>query len=333
MGYGTIGRMRLRITVKINSAIRELRQLNIGMKPRAVANDFLAIMRFNEHDAGVSPERDVSSISPMIDGRELRERQKSYLIDHYLGLHITVVSITLAMGGVGAASLIGRPSTSGIQILTLWLLWVGNFLATGVAYAGAMVGAFALPASVPTVTDLLLPLLMCVIEFLLFAILIHQATSIADFDTLLNTWLVLMALFAAIAELSILRAGYHFVRAAREGIYSSEALRAIVEYVGRLRRDSAGAGVTFLLATIAAALRISGFATSWSDLLFPSTLVVLLVAAMTGHAETAQMWRAYIIADHGQPAAPCASCQLDPADSAQRAPTGTAEQTATDSNP
>jgi hypothetical protein len=78
-----------------------------------------------------------------------------------------------------------------------------------------MVGVFALPASVPTVTDLLLPLLMRVIEFLLFAILIHQATSIADFDTLLNTWLVLMAVFAAIAELSILRAGYHFVRAAR----------------------------------------------------------------------------------------------------------------------
>lgn len=226
-----------------------------------------------------------------IDVQELRERLKANLVDHYLGLHITVVSVALAMAGVAAASLITRPSSSGAYYVLPWLLWLGSLLATAVAYAGTMVGAFALPASIPAISDLILPLAMCVAEFLLFAILISQVTSLAHLSVIINTWLVLMATFGAIATLSIARAKHHFVAAAEGAIYSEDAVKIVNRYVLYLRRDQLGAGVTAAVGAFGAGLRLSGLTTEFLDFTFPLALIALLAAGLRGHAETSRMWR------------------------------------------
>ena len=46
---------------------------------------------------------------PSVDVDEdlLRERSKTYIVDHYTGLHNTVVSVVLAAAGLSAASLAG----------------------------------------------------------------------------------------------------------------------------------------------------------------------------------------------------------------------------------
>ena len=64
---------------------------------------------------------------------ELRRRSRDYLMGHYLGLHITVVSVALALSGGAAASLIARQSISAEDLGLLWLLWLGSVLATAMA--------------------------------------------------------------------------------------------------------------------------------------------------------------------------------------------------------
>jgi hypothetical protein len=199
----------------------------------------------------------VSSLDAKIGETELRERYKAYLGSHYLGLHITVVSVVLAVAGVAAANLITRPMGADHQLLVLWLLWVGSLAATAVAYGGTMVGAFALPASIPFISDLLLPLFLGIAEFLLFAILIPQVTA-ARLSSLVNMWLALMAVFAAFAELSILRARHHYAAGIRDDAYSDDIVTIIKQYLQCLLRDSIGAGIVMVSAATGAALRFSG---------------------------------------------------------------------------
>jgi hypothetical protein len=239
----------------------------------------------------------LQSLDAAIDLATLRERVRDYLINHYLVLHITVVSVTLAMAGVSAASLITRSNTSSIDIVVLWLLWTGSLLATAVAYAGAMVGAFALPPAVPKVMDLVLPLLMGITEFLLFSILIRQVTSSARLATVVNTWLIMMAIFSVIALMSIIAAKRHLIDALKAAaekqveIYSPEAASVVSRYVDYLKRDQVGATTALLVAVIGAALRVFDIVGQLGDLLFPLILIIILVFALRGHGQTERMWR------------------------------------------
>jgi hypothetical protein len=107
----------------------------------------------------------------------LRQRHDTYLADHYMAAHVTVVSLALGVGGVTAASLIvPSPRFQGNQLVFM-VLWLASLLATIVAYAGTMIGAIVLPARLPAVADLLLPLLLGVSEFLLFGVLAYPATG------------------------------------------------------------------------------------------------------------------------------------------------------------
>jgi hypothetical protein len=260
------------------------------MKLRTIIGMFLDVVHptFN----GQRSTREGDSLEAKIDRIELRERYKAYLAGHYLSLHITVVSVVLAAAGVAAASLITRPMNADHQLLVLWLLWIGSLAATAVAYGGPMVGAFALPASIPSISDLLLPLFVGVIEFLLFTILIRQVTAVG-LNVLVNTWLITMAFFALFAELSVLRAWHHYAAGVRDGVYSNEVARMIKQYLRCLLRDSVGAGTVTALAAIGAGLRSSG-AIEWPAFIFPLAITVFLILGLQGHSDTAKMWRDFL---------------------------------------
>jgi len=262
------------------------------MKLRTIIGMFLNAVHptFNQQCGICEPEVDSSDAE--INMVELRERYKAYLGGHYLSLHVTVVSVVLAAAGVAAASLITRPMGAGHQLLLLWLLWIGSLAATAVAYGGPMVGAFALPASIPSVRDLLLPLLVGVIEFLLFTILISQVTAIG-LEVLVNTWLITMAFFGLFALLSILRAWHHYAEGLQENVYSTDVARIIKQYLRCLLRDCIGAGIVTVLSSIGAGLRSSG-AITWPGFIFPSIITVLLILGLNGHSDTAKMWRALL---------------------------------------
>ena len=262
------------------------------MKPRAVIGIFLnAVHPTFSGQQGIHASKG-DSLDAKIDGVELRERYKAYLGGHYLSLHITVVSVVLAAAGVAAASLITRPMGADHQLLVLWLLWIGSFAATAVAYGGPMVGAFALPASVPSVSDLLLPLFVGLTEFLLFTILIRQVTAVG-LNALVNAWLITMALYGLFAVLSILRAWHHYAAGLREDVYSDDIAGIIKQYLRCLLRDSSGAGTVTVLASIGAGLRSSG-AITWPAFIFPLIITVLLILGLQGHSDTAKMWRALL---------------------------------------
>ena len=126
-----------------------------------------------------------------------------------------------------------------ISFLFLWLLWIGSLAATGVAYGGPMVGAFALPASIPSVSDLLLPLLVGVTEFLLFTILVHQVSPVG-LNNMVNTWLIIMTAFAFVAELSVFRAWHYYAAGLRERIYSDDVAGIMTRYLQCIARDARG---------------------------------------------------------------------------------------------
>jgi hypothetical protein len=145
-------------------------------------------------------------VEPKIDRARIRGRQETYLLDHYLSLHNTVVGVALAVAGLGAASLIGSPKEySGYQLM-LWMLWFSSILATATAYAGAMIGAMVLPAQVPAISDLLIPLLIGVSELLLFGVLAHQATGITSPTAVVTVWFFSFSAFCSLAAAAIWRA-------------------------------------------------------------------------------------------------------------------------------
>jgi hypothetical protein len=231
-------------------------------------------------------------LDAQIDRAELRARYKTYLTGHYLSLHITVVSVVLAVAGLAAAGLVGRGMGPHYQLLVLWLLWAGSLAATAVAYGGPMVGAFALPAEIPSITGLLLPLLVGVSEFLLFSIQISQVSPVKlDLDRTVNSWLTIMAIFSFTACLSVLRARHHYATEVREKVYSDEVAVMVGErYLPYLNRDARAAGVVTVVAATAAGLRISG-SIKWPAFIFPAIITAGLLLGLRGHMEVVQMWR------------------------------------------
>ncbi|MGO9280335.1 MAG: hypothetical protein ACLP3Q_22875 [Streptosporangiaceae bacterium] len=85
---------------------------------------------------------------------DLLKRQDSAVGNHYLSLSVTVVGLGLAAAAAALASLIAQLASLGPNRLILVLLWLGGLLGIAVAYAGPMVGAFALARSVPVILDL-----------------------------------------------------------------------------------------------------------------------------------------------------------------------------------
>src|SRR5947207_1844253 len=189
-----------------------------------------------------------------VDRAILRRRQETYLAEHYVGVHVTAVNIALGMAGLAAASLLTPPKPQFEQYQQLfWLLWAASLVATGVAYGGTMSGAILLPARMPAIADLLLPLLLSVSEFLLFGALAYQITGFTQPDQVLIVWWFALGAFGAIAFGSVWRVHY----LVRRGVYSYELQETIRWYRRRLESDMAGAGLTSVAAILVAIYYLS----------------------------------------------------------------------------
>jgi len=223
--------------------------------------------------------------------RDLVERQQANLVNHYLSLEVTVVSVALAIAGFAAASLITDPITRGAGLAVLWLLWAAGILGIAAIYAGPMIGAFALPPSIPMISDLLPPLGACITEFLMFAVLIRQATPAPRFGTVFGTWLWLMTALGAFALATVARARHHFVRGISGDLYEAGVSEAISDYVSYMKWSAGGPAVLIAVATSGAILWSDGFRELWIAFLWPAVIIVLLLASLWYHGIQATPWR------------------------------------------
>jgi hypothetical protein len=85
------------------------------------------------------------------DGKyDVAERLDSYFLNHYVGLHSTVVSIAMAVAGLAAASLLGTSKIYHGNYALLWLLFLTSVLCCTVVYMGVISSVIVIPASMPS---------------------------------------------------------------------------------------------------------------------------------------------------------------------------------------
>ncbi|MFD3399240.1 hypothetical protein ACFWUU_01105 [Kribbella sp. NPDC058693] len=219
---------------------------------------------------------------------ELAGRYGTYLTTHYLGLHVTVISVALGVAGLAAASLVAASQNLSNGVLLNWMLWLSSLLAVAVAYAGTMTGAIGLPARVPTLLDLAVPLLMAVVEVLLFGVLVSQIVDLNSERAIITSWFLLISIFGLLAMAAILRARHYFQVSA----YTAELADTIVAYRWRLRFDIAGAAVVTALGAVGSSVQLARPAGSiTAAFYFAGAVITCLVLALFGHGQTARLWR------------------------------------------
>jgi len=244
-------------------------------------------------------------VGGVVDMARLRERLETYLVNHYVGLHVTVVSVALGIAGLTAAGLVAaRGQIPTDYHLLLGFLWLASFFATVAAFAGAVVGSFALPGQIPAMWDLVLPLLLAVAEFLLFAALappiIDLGTGSIQTERTLSTavgfWFYCLAGFGAVAAAHISRAWILF---RNDAAFDPGLRKAIRKYRSRLLfPDTVGAGVCAILGLVAGTVTFGApNAPMWLTYAFATGAVVLLVGAVASHGRTARHWRHIKLAD------------------------------------
>lgn len=231
-----------------------------------------------------------------LDIEGLRSRQATYLPNHYLSTHITAVGIALGVAGITAASLIGPASPLNPYQPVFWLLFMVGLLATAAAYAGTMVGAILLPATLPGVTDLLLPLALTLSEFLLFGILAYQITGLPKSTAIIAWWYAFSA-FGLATFGSVLRARFLI----RDEHYEGAARWVAGRYRRRMRVDLwATAGMCLFGGAVGSAQLVLDLPVSASfhgysaiELNIGMALLVglVLLSALIGHSRTASQLR------------------------------------------
>jgi hypothetical protein len=219
---------------------------------------------------------------------ELAGRYSSYLTTHYLGLHVTVVSVALGVAGLAAASLVAASDDLGRAALLYWLLWLASLLAVAVAYAGTMTGAIGLPARVPSLLDLVIPLLMAVVEVLLFGVLVPQIVGLGSQRAVIAAWFLLISVFAVLAIAAILRARQFFHPTA----YAAELSATVLAYRRRLVFDVLGASTAAVLGVIGGLLQFGrAEASVTAAFLVAGAITACFIGALVGHSQTARLWR------------------------------------------
>ncbi len=216
----------------------------------------------------------------------LRKRFEAYIVDHYTGLHNTVVSVVLAVAGLSAASLAGSHAQYGRSYSLLWVFWLASLLLCATIFAGTMSGSVAMPPLMPTVTDLLVPLLLGVGEFVLFSVLAHQVTGLTKPWSIAEAWFISLTFVCLCAVAAITRAMRFF----RSATYATEITEPIDDYrFRRLPVDRAGALVVAMIGisgAVASAARVS-----WLEYVFGVCTVIGFMFGLHGHAQSAALLR------------------------------------------
>lgn len=223
-----------------------------------------------------------------LDRAHIAQRQDGYLVNHYMGLHVTIVSVALGIAGVAAASLLTARQVPPEHRLLFGSLWVASILATAAAYAGATTGSFALPPRIPAMWDLLIPLLIAVAEFLLFAVLVAQVTDTPDPRTVVVVWFFCFSVFALLSTVAVARARHLFKVTAYAGDIASD----VAWYVRRLNRDmvSASTAAAIGLGGGIVQLRYAHLALTQAYG-FSIVVIAVLVGALISQGRTAKVWR------------------------------------------
>ncbi|RRR98537.1 hypothetical protein [Glycomyces terrestris] len=221
--------------------------------------------------------------------RMVLQRREAYLSEHYIGLHFTVVSLALGTAGVTAALLLAAGTLPADYAVLFGFLWATTVLATITAFGAATVGSVLLPSRLPSISDLVLPLLIAICEFLLFAILAPQAGSDTAPRRAVITWYFLMAAFCALAAVAIARVGVIF-RSAR---YSPDIRAHMHWYRRQLRLDALGATTTASLSLAAGFLHLGASQVpAWVSCGITTIIAALLVLASLGHGRVSNYWQA-----------------------------------------
>jgi hypothetical protein len=233
-----------------------------------------------------SDHRKGPALTADVDQNLLRQRFETYSVDHYTGLHNTVVSVVLAVAGLSAASLAGSHAQYGRSYPLLWMLWAASLLLCAAIFAGTMSGSVAMPPLMPTITDLLVPLLLGVGEFLLFGVLAHQITGLNRPSSVAEAWFISLAVVCLCAAAAITRAMRFF----RGATYATEITQPIDDYrFRRLPADRKGALVTAIIGiggAMASAAEIS-----WLEYVLGACAIAGLLLALHGHARSAALMR------------------------------------------
>lgn len=177
----------------------------------------------------------------------LTTRLETLLPSHYLSLFNTLKSVTLAAAGFAVARLLVDPAAKLMEErLLLWILFVNGVLAASVTFAGNATGVIFLPREFPGLSDTVIPFLLGLSEFTLFALL---ATSSAATVDVVPTWFLVFFVFAVCASLTILNIRHRI----RPNSYEHSIRLAVATYRRRLLRDATGA---LMSATVALALAL-----------------------------------------------------------------------------
>lgn len=229
---------------------------------------------------------------------DLRSRQSTYLPTHYLSTHITAVGVALGVAGVTAASLIA-PGSDTTYRPVFWVLFGAAVLAIAAAYAGTMIGAILLPATLPGVTDLLMPLALTLSEFLLFGTLAFQITGV-DQPTAIVAWWFAFAAFGLATFGSVLRARCLL----RDREFAGAALGVMRRYRRTLRVDLIATATMCLFGLAFGTVQwrlhtpavgnLYGHSAATVNLIAGLCVGAVLLAALVGHSRTARQLRADI---------------------------------------
>jgi hypothetical protein len=223
-----------------------------------------------------------------LDRAHIAQRQDGYLVNHYMGLHVTIVSVALGIAGVAAASLLTARQLPLEHRLLFGSLWVASMLATAVAYAGTTSGSFALPPHIPAMWDLLIPLFIAVAEFLLFAVLVSQVTDAPEPRTVVVVWFFCFSAFALLSSIAVARARYLFKATA----YGGDIAPDVARYVGRLNQDIASAGTVGAIAFAGGVVQLCYARLALAQACgFSIVVIVAMIGALAGQGRTAKEWR------------------------------------------
>lgn len=196
-------------------------------------------------------------------------------------LHGMLVSVTLGAAGFAAANI--ATSTGGKEDSGLlpWILWSGALLAILVVYTGTVTGVFALPAGIPSVWDLVVPLAIGLAQFMLFGALTRSVAQFTNSYGMVRAWFFAMAAFGAFATVGILRAR-HLVNVTA---YHATLTDGVKYYRSRLMSDVAGAGALTLVSAVGGGLRVGGADISqfWTYVNVSAVLLVLTIGLVMHH--------------------------------------------------
>lgn len=230
---------------------------------------------------------------------DLLERQDSAVGNHYLSLSVTVVGLGLAAAAAALANLIAQFASLGPNRLILVLLWLGGLLGIAVAYAGPMVGAFALARSVPVVRDLVPPLGLGISEFLIFAVFIHTFKPTTNISGMLLTWFAAMLLFGLCAFIVIMRARSLFRRS--RASYCDDVLPVIDSYIDYMTFSVNGpAGLMIVSAIGIMAWLVKP--EKWVSIVCVALIILDLAFGLWFHDVQARPWQSLLAEDEeGEP--------------------------------